>query len=641
MNDNNLKWRFPQALHAKKRGYSSAEFETFRRDPFKSLAREILQNSIDAKNSDEEPVRVEFKLFKMKKNNIPGIDDFKAEIQNCYDTWYENTQNEMFKTWLNNMIAELEKEEITCLRISDFNTTGLRGVNSNNEKNNQFLALTKGIGISEKNTTGMSGGSKGVGKYAAYGTSLFSLLFYSTKTVLNETGSIGVAELVSSDCKDGSGDWTQGVGYFGIDEKHTPSSNLLNLDPNFVRNENGTDIYIIGFKETIDWEKDVINKLLDSFLVSIYYKKLEIYINNIEITSTNLLDIINSDYIQDKELKNFMSQYRLISNTNNDVCIKTIDTDYGSLELYVLPLSKEEEDLATHKCDMIRIPYMKIKHFKLSQNIRVSALCIITDTQLGRYLLSIENPQHTDWEYKRIEDNSLRKEIILTMKFVEDQIQTFVMECIKSGNTNEVDPYGAGDFIPSVEESGENKNDNEIDLGDVCLVKPSKENKTTVTNPIMPDEDSLSIEPDIGLEGEDGDDLEHPEGEGLHKGDDPHSGSGTSTKSAGDNIVFERKELTGVKYRVIVLDKNVGKYRIIFDYIANCSSCILRLSYLDDVGGKIKATVKELSCNGETIFTGQNFEKEDFSIIKGKNKIDLITGKSGIYSFEVKIYANR
>ena len=58
-----IKWRFPAGNYSKKRGISSSEFETFKKDPFKSLAREILQNSIDAIDSDEEPVRVEFIVY--------------------------------------------------------------------------------------------------------------------------------------------------------------------------------------------------------------------------------------------------------------------------------------------------------------------------------------------------------------------------------------------------------------------------------------------------------------------------------------------------------------------------------------------------------------------------------------------------
>lgn len=58
---------------------------------------------------------------------------------------------------------------------------------------------------------------------------------------------------------------------------------MLDLGPSFIRNKCGTDIFIIGFKSAENCKKDVINRLLDSFLISIYFNKLEIKINDIEI----------------------------------------------------------------------------------------------------------------------------------------------------------------------------------------------------------------------------------------------------------------------------------------------------------------------------------------------------------------------
>lgn len=145
----------------------------------------------------------------------------------------------------------------------------------------------------------------------------------------------------------------------------------------------------------------------------------------------------------------------MISNENNDVKRFDIETDYGTLDLYILFLSKNEEEIATHKCVMVRYPFMKIKTLQLSSNIRVSALCIIKDDKLGKTLLSIENLQHIDWEYKRIEDLSQRKEIKNTMDNVYPQIQNYAIQCIQSGVVKELDPSGAGDYIPGID-SGEN-----------------------------------------------------------------------------------------------------------------------------------------------------------------------------------------
>lgn len=634
-----IKWRFPRGNYSKKRGISSSEFETFKKDPFKSLAREILQNSIDAIDSDEEPVRVEFNEFEVNREDVPGIDDFEKELDNCLSSWKGDSNCEVvYQT----MLEEIRKDRIRCLRISDFNTTGLKGIERNSIENNQFLALTKGTGISKKKP-GISGGSKGVGKYAAYGTSRFSLIFYSTKTIEGHKGSIGVAELVSSEIQDDSAikDWTQGIGFYSINDYNDPNTQMLDLDPSFKRTECGTDIFIIGFKSAENWEKDVINRLLDSFLISIYSEKLEIKINDVEINKSNLKDVVFSDLVATKEKANIISQYRLISNENNDVKRFDIETDYGTLDLYVLPLSKSEEEIATHKCVMVRYPFMKIKTLPLSSNIRVSALCIIKNDELGKILLSIENPQHIDWEYKRIEDPSQRKEIKNTMDDVHQQIQDYVIQCIQSGEVKELDPSGAGDYIPGVD-SGENEglNDENTKGQDKCVVKPSKVNRTTSKKPIREEPDSAGLEPEIGNEGADGDDVEHPTGKNKGHGESRQGGEGQSEKKPGENIVLAIRELTGIKYRVILMDKNAGKYRVVFDYIENLNNCKLSFFILDDVGHREKVLIKGIKCNGCEISSNDNFLFGPFVVNKGKNILEVDTNTRGIFSCEVKIYAN-
>ena len=69
----NNKWRFPASNHGERKGISSGDAETFKKAPYEAFAREILQNSIDARKSDEEPTRVEFSVFEIKTKDIPGF----------------------------------------------------------------------------------------------------------------------------------------------------------------------------------------------------------------------------------------------------------------------------------------------------------------------------------------------------------------------------------------------------------------------------------------------------------------------------------------------------------------------------------------------------------------------------------------
>ena len=110
----NEMWRFPASGHGERKGISSGDTEAFRKSPVKSFAREILQNSIDARDSDEEPTKVEFKLFEIRTSEIPGYEELKAQIERCKQFWaykddyvkeYENIieilnqeKNDLFKS---------------------------------------------------------------------------------------------------------------------------------------------------------------------------------------------------------------------------------------------------------------------------------------------------------------------------------------------------------------------------------------------------------------------------------------------------------------------------------------------------------------------------------------------------------------
>lgn len=77
-------WRFPDNNYTSENGLDTSDMEMFKKDPVSSLAREICQNSIDAAYG-EKPVRVEFKLFTVAREDIPGIETLAAQIDACYE----------------------------------------------------------------------------------------------------------------------------------------------------------------------------------------------------------------------------------------------------------------------------------------------------------------------------------------------------------------------------------------------------------------------------------------------------------------------------------------------------------------------------------------------------------------------------
>lgn len=119
-------WRFVGNNYTNKNGLDTADMETFKKDPIASLARESCQNSIDAKEDGKNKVILEFETFELNREDIPGYDRLRAEIENCRE-YKKNNKKEYDQ--LNNMCKAINKDVITCLRISDFNTTVYMEIN--------------------------------------------------------------------------------------------------------------------------------------------------------------------------------------------------------------------------------------------------------------------------------------------------------------------------------------------------------------------------------------------------------------------------------------------------------------------------------------------------------------------------------
>ena len=644
------KWRFPPSNHGEKKGISSGDTETFKKAPFQAFAREILQNSIDARATDEEPTRVEFSLFEIKTDDIPGKEELYSAIRRCKEFWSYKSD---YVAEYNSMMNTLEKDKITCLRVSDFNTTGLIGVETTKQENNKFLALAKGTGVSEKSGV-MAGGSKGVGKNAAFLMSSLRTVIYSTRS--NQSldgeggsykGSIGVAELVSGYVDDNiieNRDYTQGTGYFSKDDLNGAMNNTVNLDSSYnLRDyEFGTDIYILGFNNEDGWEKEIINSLLDSFMATLVRGELEVVINGKVISKETIEDIVyDNSIIQKGNRSNVISQYRLLTNKDGKVITYDIDTEYGNCELYILPYDKSEEDLATHKCAMIRHPLMKIKDESLGSSFRVSAMCIINEGKLGIKLRNIENAQHKDWEVNRIKDIYERREIQALINDIKQKIKDNVIDCLKIGDNEPLDPNGAGDYLPDVDNGGDSSSDangQQKPIENVSISMP-KENRVIEKNPSQENENGNGLEPDIGEVNNDIDgDLQHPAGENDKDGEGRHPGSEQSGEKEGENIIFKRAKLSGVKYKVISVNKNEGRIRVIFTAPIDYEKCYLNILLLDDSNNTVAVDIEELNCNGTDIRGDNKKEYGPFKIIMNeKIVLNVKTNLNDYFASEVKV----
>lgn len=638
------KWRFPPANGGQGTGMSSGDKETFKGSPSRYFARELLQNSIDAIHSDEEPVRVIIQRFNIPASKIPGRGDLKEAAKNVKEFFNDNPE---YKKTYDRIIKMLDSDSVPCLRVSEFNTTGLIGIESfENTGGNQAFSLIKGSGITTKNRN--EGGSKGVGKNAIFLMSELKLVFFSTyaERGLNDDsthkGYIGVANYESGRIPNTRG-YTQGNGYFASGSESDPIEGEFQLDPSFRRNyeagEFGTDIYILGFIEDSGWDREVINSILDSYMAAIVRGKLVIDLDGLEISKATIAEILDSDrYIYPKYRANLISQYRLLTGYDGVQSVD-IDTEFGSVELFILPIKSSEADLATHNCSIIRHPLMKIKDFLVGKTFQVSALAIIPEGRLGETLRAIENPSHDGWAPNR--KPKLKSLLSGLIQKMESDIKSAVIKALGIDENQAIDPYGAGDYLPDIQEGETEARKSIKDLkGDEVTVTKMRRNESFGKSKAYQEGNSDGIVPEIGSVDEtNNDDAVFPEGTNDGSGGPVRPGPGEGIINEGENdIPRHSKTLGSVRYRLMCLDKTNGRMKCTFVAPVDSQECYFSVNLLDDVNGREKLNVRNLKVNGQEISGALGRDAGPFPIKKGsKVSIEYTTNMVGYYGSEVII----
>ena len=183
-------WTFAPNGDGEEHGFHNPGVETFKGNLERYLAREALQNSLDARKDESKPVHVHFRLLQLARADIPGMDALATTFRQCGAHWSMNTKAQAF---FNRALGLARERQIPCLQIGDTNTTGVPG--SDNDKDQGWFTLVRSSGASAKG--GGEGGSFGLGKHAPFAASRLRTVFYSTLTDANTSAFQGVARLVT------------------------------------------------------------------------------------------------------------------------------------------------------------------------------------------------------------------------------------------------------------------------------------------------------------------------------------------------------------------------------------------------------------------------------------------------------------
>lgn len=636
-------WRFPDNNYTSENGLDTSDMEMFKKDPVSSLAREICQNSIDAAYG-EKPVRVEFKLFTVAREDIPGIETLAAQIDACYEYKKDSPKE---RPALKALKKSVGKQIITCLRVSDFHTTGVVGAKTN-ERSTPFYNLTKGSGVSDKGAG--SGGSKGIGKFASFVVSTTNTVFYSTRANDGSCAHIGISKLRSTPVSGDPDLLTIGIGYYGVSEKNRPILEELRLDKDFARDENdfGTDVYIIGFNNTKGWQSDIIAKVLESFMVAVMRGDLEVVVEGTVVNQKTVKEIIYSDEFQAErtktELREIRAQYELLQD-DETVTVQELQIDEdSSVTVRLKQYGQQDEGNATKHCVMVRYPYMKITHINPGAFLPFSALCIIHDNELNKKLRAIENPQHTDWEIKRLNDFPDEKRITRAKKkALETQVKEFIQAVLRESSSESTDVEGAGEFLPSQEEMGS------------VAGSPISSEQVSVKS-IAP---VKAQTPKTEKAGEAGETYEFGQGELIDDGEPgkkpkkkqkpkprPNPAPKAEPKDdkevgPGKSPVLKKVPLSGMRYRTVVTNKADGRYDCIFTSQYDENDCEFAIRLCGEAADKYPIDITSASIDG-TECTVVDGKIVGMKIEKGKTyKISYSVDSHEMFASEVILNAYR
>ncbi len=451
------KWDFPALNGGTEQGYTNSGIETFRgADLTDNLAREICQNSLDAKDTDsKEPVVVEFDLMTINKDNHPLFKEYAECIAGCKKYW-ENRSDKKVKSFIERVESVLAKDEIKVLRISDYNTTGLTGSDANENQESVWRALVNADGVSAKNTD-TAGGSYGIGKNAPFACSDISVVFYNTYAKDNKSAFQGVARAATLYKEDNNNKIaTQGIGHYRSTENYKPvTGNECSFKNLFSRNKYGTDIIIVGCEkltEEKNWQDKLEQAVVRNFLLAVFENKLVVKIGDKTINQDNLKDIIEQ---YRKMSSNAAAQtvrlFDTIISPDGEPKTETIITD-NDLEIYLKQNPTYKREIAKFRTTGMLVGTDKRR---MMQNF--TAVVVVRGEKLGEILRLAEPPKHNKWDHKLIEDKATSLEAKKYIDEINNKVKKLIDENYKMDVEDTVDA-DVGEYLPDELEDLINKN---------------------------------------------------------------------------------------------------------------------------------------------------------------------------------------
>ena len=550
-----MKWIFAKNDGGRDSGFHDAGVETFKGNFDRYLARELIQNSLDARLDITKPVKVVFSLMEMKRDAVPDIENLRVAFDRSKEYWRHDKKASLFFEKASEIAR---RETITMLRISDFNTSGVLGSDTDREKN--WYNLIKSAGSSSKG--GGEGGSFGIGKNAPFAASNMRTVLYSTFNKDQEHIFQGVAMLVSHTGVDGG--TAQPVGYLGADGGRSIRKKA-DIPKPFIRNEFGTDITIIGFDASEHWRDELVYSVLDNFWLAIEFGHLEVLVGDEQINKQTLPKLLNKFSSDDGEFTAHL-YYDAYTNPSHP----TLNYELQSLKAVNLYLKIGDTNLPK-RIVMVRKTGMKIFEKAFRSIIPFCGVFVCSNDIGNQKLRDMEPPRHDVWDPDYPEKGANRK--------IEHEYAAFIRGCVKQltpiDDADVVSIPGLNRYLPDDDDSV----DSSFDASDTPVTSETFERsmlpEKIIGQPV--ERKKQKMQPDSSHSTTYGDDFTD-QGEGetfvVREGKSTNDNNGGNQTGSGNgnpndaNITKGRsggvnsKPSIPIRYRAFMINPKAGVYRV-------------------------------------------------------------------------------
>jgi len=375
--------------------------QTFKGNPFYSIVREAIQNSLDAVNDNRFPVNISFQYFDLDRLQYPSFFELEEHINQALKYYETNSDakrlfGDMLK-YLNGNEKGKKKLKISCLKISDSNT---KGMNYSGGTDSPFYAFLRAAGVSSK-MLGGSGGSFGFGKGAYFALSPLKTLVVSSRDAEGNVYFEGATRITTH--RNDKGEKLTAYGFY---DSNNGEPNLIDDDvPEiFQRDDTGTDINIMGLWDEVDRKILMIKSVLNNFWLAIHEHKLVVTIDDVIISKENLEQVIdeyfsnefesgNATEIESWNPKPYYKAVKYFGANDQFKCFTDELDTLGRVKLFVY-LEKGLPNRTT----FFRMPKMVV--FKrTNRKINGYAAVFICESGKGNDILRrMENPAHNEWK---------------------------------------------------------------------------------------------------------------------------------------------------------------------------------------------------------------------------------------------------